>query len=47
MLRRGSTVAHILVSGGWRSAAFLRYLRNRDIDARAALEVAQAASDSD
>ena len=47
MLRSGSTVAQILVAGGWRSAAFIRYLRTRDIDARAALEVAYAASDSD
>ena len=47
MLRSGSAVAQILVAGGWRSAAFIRYLRTRDIDARAALEVAYAASDSD
>ena len=47
MLRSGSTVAQILTAGGWRSAAVLRYLRTRDIDSRAALEVAYLASDSD
>ena len=47
LLRRGGTVAHILLAGGWRSASFLKYLRNKDLDARAALEAAYKLSDSE
>ena len=39
MLNSGSTIAQILMAGGWRSAAFLRYLTRRDVDERALHEV--------
>ncbi len=47
MLNAGCSLAQILEAGGWRSAAFLRYLSRRDIDARVALELAEVASGSD
>ena len=47
MLSSGSTLAQILVAGGWKSAAFLSYLRTRDIDERMSLEAIVAGSDSD
>ena len=47
MLNRGCTLAQILDAGGWRSAAFLRYLSRRDIDARVALELSELHSGSD
>jgi hypothetical protein len=46
MLNAGCSLAQILDAGGWRSAAFLRYLSRRDIDARVALELAEL-QDSD
>ncbi len=47
MLNSGCSLAQILEAGGWRSAAFLRYLSRRDIDARVALELAEIQSGSD
>jgi hypothetical protein len=37
----------VLFAGGWRSAAFLRYLCSRDVDKRLGLEMAVNDSDSD
>ena len=45
LLASGGTLAQVLHAGNWRSAAFLRYLRTRDVDVRAAFEVAAADSD--
>ena len=47
MLDGGSTLSQILVAGGWKSSAFLRYLIKHDVDAREAAEFALAESDSD
>ena len=47
MLASGATLAQILTAGGWRSAAFLSYLRRRDIDERNSLECVINHSDSD
>ena len=44
MLSRGDPLAEILLAGGWRSGAFLRYLSRQDLDRRVALEFAMAAS---
>ena len=38
MLSRGDPLAEILLAGGWKSGAFLRYLTRKDLDARVALE---------
>ena len=45
LLASGGTLAQVLHAGNWRSAAFLRYLRTRDVDTRAAFEAAAADSD--
>ena len=47
MLQRGDALAEILLAGGWRSGAFLRYLARADLDHRVALEYAMAASDDE
>jgi len=47
MLRDGAPLSAILAGGGWRSAAFLRYLSQAEIDERVALEQAFALSDSE
>ena len=47
MLAQGSSVAQILVAGGWRSSAFLRYLVRTDVDLEAACSFALNASDSE
>ena len=47
MLRRGAPLSAVLAGGGWRSAAFLRYLSRADIDERVALEQAFATSDTE
>jgi hypothetical protein len=46
-LRAGCTLAQVLQKGGWRSSSFLVYLTRKDVDDRAALELALADSDSD
>jgi integrase len=45
MLASGSSLSAILRAGGWRSAAFLRYLRSQDLDEREALDFTLAISD--
>ena len=45
MLASGSSLSAILRAGGWRSAAFLRYLRSQDLDEREALDFTLASSD--
>jgi hypothetical protein len=45
LLLSGSTISQILKAGGWRSAAFLKYLRLRDVDHREALDFSLALSD--
>ena len=47
MLASGATLAQILTAGGWRSSAFLSYLRRRDVDERNSLETVMNQSDSD
>ena len=47
LLNSGGSLSQILYAGGWRSGAFLRYVARRDVDARASLEAAAAASESD
>jgi len=47
LLRRGAPLSAVLAGGGWRSAAFLRYLSRADIDERVALEQAFAVSDTE
>ena len=47
LLGAGNTLAQILFAGGWRSAAFLKYLSSRDVDKRLGLELALQDSDSD
>ena len=47
MLPRGDPLAEILLAGGWRSGAFLRYLTRSDLDQRVALEFAIQASDDE
>ena len=42
-----SAISLATLAGGWRSAAFLRYLSRRDIDARVALELSELHSGSD
>ena len=44
MLKHGCTVAQIMKAGGWKSCAFIRYLDKWDVDDRANLELALAAS---
>ena len=44
MLEKGASLAQILRAGQWRSAAFMRYLNENDIEKDAALE---AAADTD
>jgi len=44
MLSRGDPLAEILLAGGWKSGAFLRYLSRRDLDERVALEYAMGES---
>ena len=47
MLRKGAPLSAILAGGGWRSAAFLKYLAQAEVDERVALEQAFALSDSE
>jgi hypothetical protein len=47
LLRHGSSLAQILVAGGWRSSAFLRYLLRHDLDEREAADLCIDQSDSD
>ena len=47
MLDKGATIAQILRAGGWRSAAFLRYLCRKDVDNVAHLQLIHDDSDSD
>ena len=47
MLVGGSSLAEILLAGGWKSAAFPRYLARKDMDARVSLEYALAESGDD
>ena len=47
MMSRGCSLAQILMAGGWRSSAFLRYLCKKDVDARMSLELSFADSGSD
>ena len=47
MLEKGCSLAQVLLAGGWRSSAFLKYLSRRDVDARMALELSFANSDSE
>ena len=47
LLSAGNTLAQVLFAGGWRSAAFLKYLSSRDVDKRLGLELALQDSDSD
>ena len=47
MLAGGSPLGEILLAGGWRSGAFLRYLTRFDIDRRVALEHAMVESEGD
>jgi hypothetical protein len=45
LLTSGATLSQILHAGGWKSAAFLSYLRNRDVDEREALDFNMSLSD--
>ena len=47
MLDGGSPLGEILLAGGWRSGAFLRYLARTDLDRRVALDHALADSDEE
>ena len=47
LLRFGSSLAQILVAGGWKSSAFLRYLLRHDLDEREAADLCIDQSDSD
>lgn len=47
MLDKGATIAQILRAGGWRSAAFLRYLCRKDVDNAAHLQIIHDESDSE
>ena len=47
MLRSGASLASIMRAGGWRSAAFLRYLASRCPDERESLEFTLVNSDSE
>ena len=47
MLRSGAPLAAIMRAGGWRSAAFLRYLASKCLDERESLEFTLVNSDSE
>jgi hypothetical protein len=47
LISKGASISYILFAGGWRSAAFLRYMNRKDLDARALLEVSMQNSDSE
>ena len=47
LIAKGASISYVLFAGGWRSAAFLRYINRRDLDARALVEVSMQNSDSD
>ena len=47
LLRHGSSLSQLLVAGGWKSSAFLRYLLRKDLDEREAADLCIDASDSD
>ena len=47
LLLSGSTISQILRAGGWRSAAFLKYLRLKDVDEREALDFTLDLSDAE
>ena len=46
ILRKGGTVAYLMHSGGWKTAAFMTYLQRGDLEDRRTLELARD-SDSD
>ena len=46
LLRSGTPIAEIITAGGWRSAAFIRYLLREDIDEAATADRVFAQSDS-
>ena len=47
MLRYGSSMAQILVAGGWRSNAFIRYLLQQDLDEKEAANICIDQSESE
>ncbi len=47
MLRSGDSLAQILTAGGWRSCAFLKYITDKELDSRVALNTTLAMSDSE
>ena len=47
LLRSGTPLAEIITAGGWKSAAFIRYLLREDIDEFATADRVFAESDSD
>ena len=47
MLARGDPLAEILLAGGWRSGAFLKYVSRHSLDTRVALDFAYAVSDGE
>ena len=47
MLKSGSSLSAIMRAGGWRSAAFLRYLSSQCLDERESLDFTLVNSDSD
>ena len=47
LLTSGQTISVILRAGGWKSAAFLKYLRLRDVDEREALDFTMDLSDQE
>ena len=47
MLRSGSDLANILLAGGWKSSAFLKYLLREEVDEYASMDIVFATSDSE
>lgn len=47
LLESGQSLGFVLHAGGWRSAAFLKYISREKLDTKAAFEVAASLSDSD
>ena len=40
MMERGATLAEILLAGQWKSASFIKYLKEAELEQGVALEVA-------
>ena len=47
MLERGATLSQILAAGQWRSSAFIRYLKEAELEQGVALEVAIHSDDEE